>query len=96
MFYYPVINFYFKALDTGYFDLIYKGKDLNSSSSNLIISYQAKDRKHCLGSCNQNMSCKIVIYNSNGLCTLCKPKAISDLVNSTAGQTISVYRLSLR
>ena len=90
---YSIFNSYnrFKDYKSVYFDIILINKDLPANSLNLIKTFQT-DSRTCVFECNQNISCNIAIYNTNGLCTLCKKPCKSELVNCAAGEYTAVYQ----
>lgn len=69
-----------------------KNKTISSSSTNVIKSFQTGKKTRCLLACNLNFPCMLIIYNSNGLCTLCKIEALNELIDSAVGEETNVYQ----
>ena len=72
-----------------FYGIIQRNKHVLSNSSNLIKSFQTDNKISCLLTCNKLLICNIIIYSSNGLCTLYKKEALNELID---GQKTIVFQ----
>ena len=69
-----------------------KNKTVLTTSTNVIKSFQTNKKHRCLMACNLNFPCMLIIYNLNGLCTLCKIGALNELIDTAIGVETNVYQ----